>query len=359
MSLNGREINKVRRSSSEEDYSANGHFMVARDAIRDLSKTNAIKSLYHILSQWFLLGGAIIVCQHFWNPLFYLVAVAFIGARQHALLVLMHEGTHYRLFRNKRLNDGIAELLLAWPLLIELQSYRRNHLAHHQHLNSSRDPDWQRKSHDPKWFFPKRPIDLFAMFVADLFGLGVLGLIQLFRSLSRRDTELPRSLVIAKVGFYAVAMIAIISAGFGKAFLLYWVVPFSTWLIMIMHLRSIAEHFAIESGSGAFRQIRTTRAGWFARMFVAPENVNYHLEHHLFPSVPCYRLPELHSLLWSNAHFRSSAHVTPSYFGVLRECVRAGSFADQNSSVRVDPLLLTERALDLEEGPGAYNMRSA
>jgi fatty acid desaturase len=336
MSFEKQKVDLPKASSSEENYFAKGRFGIATHAIRELSKTSALSSLYHIFSQWLLLVAAITLCQRFWHPLLYVVVVAFIGARQHALLVLMHEGTHYRLFRSKRLNDWLAELFLAWPLLIELRSYRRNHLAHHQHLNTNRDPDWMRKSRDPKWRFPKRPRELASMLLADLFGLGALGLVQLFRSLSQRDADLPRTLAIAKLMFYAGAAAGIACAGMTEAFLLYWVVPYSTWLIVIMHVRSIAEHFAINQREGVFKQVRTTRAGWLARLFVAPENVNYHLEHHLFPSVPCYRLPELHGLLWSDAGFRASAHVTRSYIGVLRECIQETSSGNQSGGIIVD-----------------------
>jgi fatty acid desaturase len=30
------------------------------------------------------------------------------------------------------------------------------------------------------------------------------------------------------------------------------------------------------------------------RWLIFPHQVNYHIEHHLYASVPCYRLPELH-----------------------------------------------------------------
>jgi fatty acid desaturase len=55
---------------------------------------------------------------------------------------------------------------------------------------------------------------------------------------------------------------------------------------------------------------------------VAPKNVNFHIEHHFYPSVPFYRLPQLHRTLMSKAEFKDSVHVTRSYLGVLRECVR-------------------------------------
>jgi fatty acid desaturase len=61
--------------------------------------------------------------------------------------------------------------------------------------------------------------------------------------------------------------------------------------------------------------------GVLARVFLLSKNVNYHLEHHLYPSVPFHRLPELHALLMKRDSYRRAAHVVPSYWHVLRECV--------------------------------------
>ena len=94
-----------------------------------------------------------------------------------------------------------------------------------------------------------------------------------------------------------------------------------TWLVLIMRIRSIAEHHAIEGPDSAYPLTRTTRATWLERIFLAPKNVNYHIEHHFFPSVPFYRLPELHAILMSKPGFREGAHLTRTYWGVLEESV--------------------------------------
>jgi fatty acid desaturase len=119
--------------------------------------------------------------------------------------------------------------------------------------------------------------------------------------------------------------------------LMYWFVPLFTWLIMIFRIRSIAEHSAIEGRSDAYAHTRSTRASLLEHVFVAPKNVNYHIEHHFYPSVPFYRLPQLHRTLMSKAEFKDSVHVTRSYIGVLRECTRnaeAYSFSFWRSASR-------------------------
>jgi fatty acid desaturase len=58
-------------------------------------------------------------------------------------------------------------------------------------------------------------------------------------------------------------------------------------------------------------------------MFILPRNVGYHIEHHWYPSVPWYRLPELHQALMEREGFRAYAVVRRSVLVSLGECVRS------------------------------------
>jgi fatty acid desaturase len=319
---------------------------LTKEQLRKLSEVNPFISTCHILLEWIVVVLTAMLCHHFWNPVLYLASVAFIGARQHALLILMHDGTHYRLFRNRSLNDWVTEVFLAWPHLATMRAYRDNHLAHHNYINTEKDPDWLRKKDNPEWQFPQSRRELAGILLLDLMGIGGINLIRLASSLSTAARVPSRTFVRIRLSFYIIMLGGLIAAGCGKAVLMYWIVPYFTWLVFVMRIRSIAEHFAIEGESGTYGSIRTTHAGLLARLFVAPKNVNYHIEHHFFPSVPFYRLPELHSLLMSDDEFARSAHITQSYSKMLLECVR---LADSNrlakASVRSRPasLVLAER----------------
>jgi len=311
------------------DFAGGIPVKLSKEELADLSRINPFLSWLHICSELSAIVAAIYLCERFWSPLVYLLAIAIIGARQHALLILMYDGVHYRLFRNRRLNDCVSELL-AWPHLVAARSYRKNHIAHHRYLNSEKDPDWKRRQGDPAWVFPKPADDLARLLFRDVSGLNALVLIRLAASLISADT-VSAMFLIARYGFYAVSLTLIVYMGALKCFALYWVIPLFTWLVMIMRVRSIAEHSAIESADAVYAQTRTTRAAWLERIFLAPKNVNYHLEHHFFPSVPFYRLPKLHALLLTKPGFSEGAHQTGSYWDVLRESVgddsRAATYA--------------------------------
>jgi len=334
-----------------DDFPGEVPVKLTKDELRKLSALSQWRSVLQIAAEWSLIIGAIWVCQLFWNPILYAATVMFIGARQHALLILMHDGAHRRLFRNRRVNDWAAELLLAWPHFVSAHAYRHNHVAHHRYLNTAQDPDWARKQGDPAWVFPKPRRVLVWLLLRDLSGLGVLDLLRTVRNLSAKDARVTKGYALARGGFYVAVAVALAWAGAVKLFILYWVIPFSTWLILILHVRSIAEHFAMRGGSGAYAQTRTTLPSLFERVLVAPKRVNFHVEHHFFPSVPFYRLPELHALLMSKPGCRDSVHLTRTYLGVLRECTaraegRPDSEPGQKRAAPMDALVSSARHND-------------
>src|SRR5262245_26434810 len=160
-------------SQNERDTYA-GELPVRLDpaALRALSQLRPLVSSAHIALEWSLILAAAFLCWRFWHPALYVLCVAFIGARQHGLLVLAHEAAHWRLFRRRLLNDWVGELLLAWPfVLLTMQAYRRNHLPHHRHINTDQDPDWIRKQ-TAEWRFPMTRWELARLLIQDVLGVG-------------------------------------------------------------------------------------------------------------------------------------------------------------------------------------------
>ena len=298
---------------------------LAPERLAALSRTNWLITAAHVALEWSGIVAAIVLCERFWHPLSYLVAVVWIGARQHALVVFMHDGAHVRLCRSRRWNDWLSDVFLAWPVFAATWAYRENHFAHHRHLNTDDDPDWVRKR-NTAWEFPKNPLSLTVMFARDALGLNPHQLVFTVLALSgfagyarqARNGNTPAYLA-ARLVYYTVAALLLWRMELGKVFLLYWVIPLATWFMFAMHVRSVAEHFAIPQ-QHVLNASRTTYASWWERLLLIPKNVGYHLDHHLFPSVPFYRLPQLHAELMSHARFAEQAHVTDTYLGVLREC---------------------------------------
>lgn len=298
---------------------------VPTTVVRELSAVNGLRSTLAITAEWVGIILAGVLYQRFLHPIFLPLVIMWIGARQHALAILMHDGAHYLLFKNRRLNAVVSELFLAWPLFITMRAYRGSHFAHHRHVNTDKDPDLMRKQNS-EWEFPKSWKALGALLAKDVFGLNThQQLFELADMAEQKDAPSGKGghYTSARILYYVIVLSVVTYFRLWPLFLLLWVVPILTWLKMIMRVRSIAEHFAIENDH-AYTKSRTTLPSFLERVFVAPRNVNFHLEHHLYPSVPFFRLPQLHAVLMKDAVFQSKAHVTSTYWGVLRECVGGG-----------------------------------
>src|SRR5690348_3630924 len=112
-----------------------------------------------------------------WHPLWmFLPATLLIGSRQHALVVLGHEGGHYLITRDKAVNDLLTTILCLTPMLIPLDGYRSFHQTHHRALGEPTiDPELEHKerfrpAYDPPFGFRKMLIQG----IADLLGIGAV-----------------------------------------------------------------------------------------------------------------------------------------------------------------------------------------
>ena len=84
-----------------------------------------------------------------------------------------------------------------------------------------------------------------------------------------------------------------------------------------MRVRSIAEHAMVPDQGDMLRNTRTTLASFWERLLIAPNRVNYHLEHHVMVAVPHYNLPRMHTLLFERGAIDPEC-VAHGYASVLR-----------------------------------------
>jgi len=91
-----------------------------------------------------------------------LAAIVVVGASQHQFGGAIHEGTHYMLFANRKLNELASDWLAAFPILTTTYHFRLHHLAHHQFVNDpERDPDVSQLHDSNHWLdFPITHVDM-------------------------------------------------------------------------------------------------------------------------------------------------------------------------------------------------------
>ena len=305
------------------------------EAIRSLSSIQPYRVVGAIAGEWLLIATAIVLSEAFWHPLLYLAALVFIGARQHALLVLGHDASHYSLLGRRWLNDAVADLFLFWPTFMSVGVFRYFHRDHHRYLGTEKDKNrelWRTHTPEgvvrPEWVYPKSTRSLLGLLALKMCaGRGALWILKGVLSMFARPEFRNDSwrYVAGRSLFYGCTGLALWHFQLGTEFLLYWVVPFCTWHIGVEYIRLICEHSAVPVTRSPYNLTRTTIPRAWERWLILPRHIGYHHEHHWYPSVPFYRLPELHALLATQTTFSRYAHTSRSVVKSLRECTTAFS----------------------------------
>lgn len=324
-----------------------------------------------------------------------LATIVLIGASQHQLGGAIHEGTHYILFKNRRLNELASDWLAAFPIYTSTYQFRVHHLAHHQFVNDpERDPDIAQLKESGHWLdFPVAHVDLLRKLLRQLWlpnlvrytlvrakysALGfdqnpyrdetakpgvwpnrvgilfaaavpggaialiaagrpgaALGAIALswcaaaifyarlpegaFLGTRLKPVVSQRATAIGRVTFMALMYAALTAteAATGAPawgyFGLYWVVPLFSTFALFMVLRQWVQHG--NADRGRLTNTRVFLVGPLVRYAVFPWGMDYHLPHHVYASVPHYRLKDLHQLLLADPEYREKGVIVEGYFG--------------------------------------------
>jgi len=286
---------------------------------RELLELRDGRTWLSIVVDWGLIGAAMALVAFAPNPLTILVAIAVIGSRQLGLAILMHEAAHRTLLSNRRWNDWVGNWLCAYPVYLDVFPYRNYHLRHHARTWAADDPDLPLATP-----FPITPASLRRKIWRDLSGrtgwkrlkYTLKGDLGMSPGLGQRSAnpgwQSFRGMVITNVVLLGILAIV----GHPLLYLL-WVASWFTTYSLVTRIRSIAEHAMIPDPADELRNTRTTLARWWERLLIAPNYVNYHLEHHLLMTVPHYNLRRLHRLLRERGVLESAC-VTTGYPAVLR-----------------------------------------
>lgn len=325
-----------------------------RDEARRLSEVSLPKSLLFIATTWTIIALAMLLpvfvtycfTESGWvlSQLFasrdpfailsiaasLVVAMFVVAARQHALAILMHEGVHLTLAKDRPLNELISNWFCAFPLGMVTSLYRRWHLAHHAAPNTQGDPDYLQHMADEDFQLPILRKTLFAILLKDVVGANLAKWISgttpwlgwpAVMNLAG-ETHLSARERWQFVSLWALLACLAFLTGIYAYLIVVWFVPILLLLPAFARVRSIAEHNYIRSPD-ELDHTRHVDGLAIERFFIAPFNINFHIAHHFFPSVPQYNLPTLHRALLDLPEFHRSAIVLSTYLGRRRSMIAA------------------------------------
>jgi fatty acid desaturase len=311
--------------------------VLSKEEIQDVMKTSDLRGFMALFTTWGLIAASFILVAYYPNIFTIFIALIILGGRHLALAILMHDASHYSLFKTKKLNDVIGNWFCAFPTWQDLRRYRHHHLTHHKFTGTDKDPDMDLVAN-----FPVTKKSLRRKFLRDLAGISgmkrVYGLILMDLGLinytvsstvvkiDQKGRTLKDFGNVAFNNLYGVIITNIILFLVLKYFnhpelYVLWVLSYLFTFSVFVRIRSIAEHACTQLNLDPLKNTRTTYANPLARVTVAPHYVNYHLEHHLLMTVPHFQFKKLHVLLLSRGVF-NEAYLSKNYREVLRLAVK-------------------------------------
>ncbi|HEY2340206.1 MAG TPA: fatty acid desaturase [Steroidobacteraceae bacterium] len=276
------------------------------------NKAGAIQTLAHL---YLLVAGAVLILEtmgSWWLVPALILQAVFINA----LFGAMHESVHYGSFRTRWLADVLAFFSGA-AILNNAGFYRHYHLAHHRYTQDpDRDPELITSGTPSTWgsyLLRVSALPFLALRVRDifLFPFGYRGDVDYIHPAAWTEVRRWGRLLLA---FYAALLAG--SLVLQTTFLLWvWLIPLLIGL-PLLRLYLVCEHTLCPNSDDGFSNTRTTISNPIVRFLMW--NLPYHAEHHLFPNIAFYRLPEAHQYLRPHLKF-----VAKGYVQVNREIIKS------------------------------------
>jgi fatty acid desaturase len=227
-----------------------------------------------------------------------------------------HEGMHGSLFRNRTASAVVGLFTSAAVVTYFELGFAMSHWNHHRFTNQADDPD----------ILPVRKLKTWWQRL--LFSRLIYNTLYFKHTLNRAlgrpipfKYKMPYSprqqtwfawlnFLFASIWISGYVAVAIRD---WRAGLYAVLVPFIA-VNFIGAMQIYLDHAGL--GDRFFENARSRTSWGMTALFFG---ANYHLEHHAYPGVPCYRLPALHRLLVSKGVYAQvqAAH-DPNFFGVFR-----------------------------------------
>lgn len=325
-----------------------------RELMKQLVKVSSLKSIALcvsiyvavILAGW--IGGRL---SGYWlAPL----AIVVIAGLQNHLLILFHEGSHWLMHPKKKWNDFFTDLFCGAPLLQYVCNYRLLHWTHHRSTGTEGvDPEIELYEGQDFRYVRRSGIATAWMLFKDLFVINLVRFQISFYRYAFRAAKTqghvvygPKEALAFFLVWFPVGALAY-AFGLWLELLLFWFLPLFTVTFLFLKLHVYGEHNGLD---GPTELERT----WFHRLpawvnfLIYPIYSGYHVEHHLFPTVPWYAMPRLRLELKKN----------PYYVEQCEKVTLDGVFFGQRTILNA-MVLGSGRYVDEPEWKAAFDRRSA
>jgi len=216
----------------------------------------------------------------------------------YVLALLGHEALHGNLCKNKKLGYLIGIFFSSSVMSYFDMGFVVRHWDHHRHTNQEDDPDLVPTAHLTTWWqrllLSRIIFNSAYMKNAFFMALGKMNHVDKYQTpYESKDLVLYSRLnfLFAALWLSAYVTISIIDWRAG----LYGIVMPTLILAPLAGCQSYLDHASL--GDDEFTNAYTRTSSIMTLIYFG---TNYHLEHHLYPKVPCYKLHKVHKALLKN-----------------------------------------------------------
>lgn len=252
---------------------------IPKSVLRELNPKNTFSWVRRSILDWCVIASFMylaVIINHF---AFYFITLFVIGNRQHALAILGHDGTHYTISKNRKINDFLSDVIAFGLLGLTTSGYRNLHFAHHKNMNTEHDPELMHRSKKaPQWDLPVTVPQILKYGFYDIFGYSVadyFGIILNAKPNKNYHYVFMIALNISFIGGFMFLNLSIVPA--------LWYASLLTIFMMFFRFRTWLEH----QGTDDTHRLKLS---WVEGAILAPHDVWHHYEHHVCSAIPCYNL---------------------------------------------------------------------
>jgi fatty acid desaturase len=343
--MNKNTLNQTNLDSIEEINLANSNWWqpkIEKKQLKNLMKRSDTKAWIHTLIYFSSLIISGYIAYLSWGTWWSIPAFIIYGTIYANSNSRWHEYGHRTAFRTRGLNEFFYEIS-SFLAFFEPVSWRWSHANHH---SKTRHIDLDLEIADP------RPVKLWPIFFTEFFGYYRIKaeLIKIIKhsfrnfkiSTDQIGNKPPLSVIdlipksqINRMVWTSRAFLLIILSTIAYSFYIRSVIPLFFVVTPqiyggpILWILAFPQHAGLKFNSSDHRETtRTLYLGPILGYFLY-SNMQYHIEHHVFPQVPFYNLPKLHELIKSQLP-KSNRGLIDAYWEIIPAILKQSKDSSYN-----------------------------
>ncbi|PSN16162.1 beta-carotene ketolase [filamentous cyanobacterium CCT1] len=218
-----------------------------------------------IVLMWFVSLAGAFTLPNAQTPVAYLLCGVLIRAFLHTgLFIVAHEAIHNNISNSRRLDDAFGSVAAGLYALLPYQRLAQNHRLHHRFPATDRDPDYQAgdSTNFLTWYVK-------------------------FMTTYQSGGQVWVSLIGITIIFFALMACQVSIANM----MLFWIIPIVISSLQLFTFGIFLPHRQNDSEFKCRHRARSINLPVFWS-FITCYHFGYHLEHHLYPHLPWYQLPQ-------------------------------------------------------------------